>query len=33
LQEGEKVIVSALRAALPGMKVSPQSLPAPDKKP
>ena len=30
LQEGEQVIVSDLRAALPGMKVSPQSLPTPD---
>ncbi len=32
LEAGEKVIVSDLRAALPGMKVSPQSLPTPDKK-
>ncbi|MGK0185370.1 MAG: RND family efflux transporter MFP subunit [Verrucomicrobiales bacterium] len=32
LKEGEQVIVSDLRAALPGMKVSPQSLPTPDKK-
>ncbi len=33
LKDGEKVIVSDLRAPLPGMKVSPQSLATPDKKP
>lgn len=33
LEEGEKVIVSSLRAALPGMKVSPQSLSNPEQKP
>ena len=30
LKEGEQVIVSDLRAALPGMKVSPQTLTTPD---
>lgn len=33
LEDGERVIVSDLRAALPGMKVSPQSLPTPEAKP
>ncbi|MEM7384048.1 MAG: HlyD family efflux transporter periplasmic adaptor subunit, partial [Verrucomicrobiota bacterium] len=33
LEEGDEVIVSDLRAALPGMKVAPQRLPTPDSQP